>query len=53
MEEKIICTSECEDCKKGTLDDSNKARLKIYCAVKDKNLYFGQMVQCGYKEKKK
>lgn len=53
MAEKMICTSECENCRNGTVDDSDKSKIKIYCAVKNKKYYYGQMVMCDDKEKRK
>ena len=48
-----INSTECITCKNGLLDDSNKARIKIYCKLKDKTYYYGQYIQCDDKEKKK
>ena len=42
----VICTSECEKCKNCTLDESNKARIKIFCSVKERWYWFGQMIDC-------
>lgn len=43
----IVCTdTECPKCQYGTLDDSNKARLKVYCANKEKEIYYGKMIDC-------
>ena len=47
-----INSTECTTCKNGLLDDSNKARIKIYCKLKDKTYYYGQYIQCDDKEKK-
>lgn len=30
---KMINTSECEKCKHGTVDDTNKARVKVHCDI--------------------
>ncbi len=49
----MIITSECEKCIHSSLDESNKAKLKIYCQIKDKTYYWGQCIPCGYKEIKK
>lgn len=46
----MIITSECEKCIHSAIDDTNKAKIKIYCNVKDKTYYFGQCVPCEYKE---
>ena len=48
-----INSTECTTCKNGLLDDSNKARIKVYCKLKDKTYYYGQYIQCDNKEKKK
>lgn len=48
----MINTSECEKCKYGTIDDTNKAKLKVYCAARDKTYYYGQSIPCDDKEKK-
>lgn len=45
----MILTSECEDCKYGTVDDSNKARVKVYCSIKEKSYYYGQCIPCNNK----
>lgn len=42
----VILTSECEKCRYGTVDDSNKARVKVYCSYKEKTYYFGQCIPC-------
>ncbi len=49
----MIITSECEKCIHSSLDESNKAKVKIYCNVKDKTYYWGQCIPCDYKETKK
>lgn len=48
----VINTSECEYCKHGVLDDSNRATVKVYCKLKNKNYYYGMIVPCDDKEKK-
>ena len=35
---KMINTSECEKCKHGTVDDTNKARVKVHCDIKNKDI---------------
>lgn len=49
----MIITSECEKCIHSIIDESDKARLKIYCKIKDKTYYWGQCIPCEYKEYKK
>lgn len=49
---KMINTSQCEKCRYGTIDDSNKARVTIYCADKKKKYSYGQRIPCeGIKKK--
>ena len=48
----MIITSECEECIHSTINDENKARVRVYCKVKDKTYYWGQCIPCEYKEKK-
>ena len=48
----VINTSECENCKHGVVDDSNRATVKVYCKARGKNYYFGQVIPCEDKEKK-
>ncbi len=50
---KMILTSECEKCIYGVSDDSNKARVKVKCAQKEKEFYYGQCVPCDSKIKRK
>ena len=47
---KMIITSECEECIHSMLDESNKAKIKIYCSIKNKTYYYGQCIPCEYKE---
>ena len=44
-------TDECEKCKHGTIDDSNKARVMVICKIK-KKYYYGQCIPCEYMERK-
>lgn len=46
-----ILTSECEKCVHGTLIDSDKAKIKIFCDDKNKYYYYGQYVPCDKKTK--
>ena len=50
---KVILTSECETCRYGSIDDSDKARVKVACSYKEKTYYYGQGVPCEYHEKRK
>lgn len=46
----MIITSECEHCKYGIIDDSNKARIMVYCSYRDKKYFYGQCIPCEDKE---
>lgn len=48
----MIITTECEKCIHSIMDETNKAKIKIYCKIKNKSYYFGQYVPCEYKELK-
>ena len=48
----MIITSECEQCIHSTINEEDKARVKVYCNVKDKTYYFGQCIPCEYKKNK-
>lgn len=43
-----ILTTICEQCAYGSIDESDKARIKITCSFKNKTYYFGQYVPCDY-----
>lgn len=45
-EVKTIDTSECEFCEYGSIDETDKARVTVYCSKKDKTYCFGQRIQC-------
>ena len=47
-----INSTKCTTCKNGLLDDSDKARIKVHCKLKDKTYYYGQYIQCDDKENK-
>lgn len=49
----MILTSECEGCIYGTIDDSDKAKVKVKCEQKDKEYYYGQCIPCEHKKKRK
>lgn len=48
----MINTSECEECRYGTLREESKARIFVYCSYKEKEYWFGQCIQCENKTKK-
>lgn len=50
---KMIITSECVQCKHCTLDESNKAKIKIHCDKKDKDYYYGMCIPCDDLDKRK
>ena len=47
---KINDTSYCEGCKFCTMDDSNKAKIMMYCELDEKNRIYGAYVDCERKE---
>lgn len=49
----MIITSECEQCHQSIINDEDKAKITVYCKMKDKTYYFGQCIPCDYKEKRK
>lgn len=49
----MIITSQCESCEFGFIDEINKARIKVYCSVKDKTYCYGQCIPCSYYINKK
>lgn len=52
MSETVINTSKCKDCRYGTINDENRARVKVICSFKEKEYYYGQCVPCEYFEKR-
>ena len=48
----MIITSECEECRYGSIDDTNKARVMVHCSYRDKYYFYGQCIPCEDKEKK-
>ncbi len=49
---KMINTNECEYCQYGTIDDSNKAKIIVYCAIKQKHYLYGRCIPCDNLKKK-
>ena len=49
--ELIIAGVDCEDCKHCFLQEESKAKVCIYCDIKDSIYYYGQYVPCDFKEK--
>lgn len=48
-----INTRLCNLCKHATYDDSNKAKVTIFCRAKQKELLYGQRILCDNFEKEK
>ena len=48
----MITTDECESCRHGTVIEESKARIKVYCGVKEKYFWYGQCIPCERKERK-
>lgn len=49
----MIITSECEQCIHSAVDETDKAKVKIYCSAKNKTYYWGQCIPCDSKDKRK
>ena len=49
----VIITDICETCQYGTVDDSDKARVKVWCSYKEKEYFFGACIPCDNYTKKK
>ena len=49
----MVITSECEHCKYGTIDDSNKAKVMVYCELREKGYIYGQCIPCDDFNKRK
>lgn len=47
----MINTSECEYCRYGTVDETDKSRIKVYCSLREKTYWYGQCIQCDSKVK--
>ena len=47
----IICGKDCEDCSRATFDESNKAKIMVYCSARDKWYIYGQCISCNDKRK--
>lgn len=48
----MITTDKCETCKYAEIDDSNKARITVYCKARDKKYFYGQRVPCEDRKEK-
>lgn len=49
----MILTSECEGCDFGIIDDRDKSRVKVICALKGKEYFYGQCIPCDNKTKRR
>ncbi|WP_285945794.1 hypothetical protein [Thomasclavelia cocleata] len=49
----MIITSECEQCPQSIINDEDRARVTVYCRIKDKTYYYGQCIPCDDKEIRK
>lgn len=49
----IIVGKDCENCKFCTINDRDRSRVKVHCAVRDKDYYYGQCIPCEDKVKVK
>lgn len=45
-----ILSTKCEHCAYGSINELNKARIKIKCSMKNKEYYYGQYIPCDYFE---
>lgn len=46
MSDKMICTSDCVNCKYCNLHNISVAKIKVYCSIKEKEYWYGQMIPC-------
>lgn len=46
-EGKMITSDKCEGCAQCTIDDKNKARILVKCAITGKEYVYGQKLVCG------
>lgn len=47
----IIAGKDCEDCAKSVLDETNKAKIMVYCGIRDKWYIWGASIPCEDKIK--
>ena len=47
----IIAGVDCVDCVYSSVDDTNKARIKVYCDARDRSYWWGQNIPCDDKKK--
>lgn len=51
MKDKMILTSECENCIYSILNETNRAKIIIHCKIKDRDYIYGQRISCDKKKK--
>lgn len=49
----IICGKDCAGCKFVSINDKDKSRIIVHCAVKGRDYYYGQAIQCDDVKKEK
>lgn len=49
----MVITSECERCIHSAIDETDKAKIKVYCNVKDRTYHWGQCIPCDNKDIRK
>lgn len=45
----MIITSECKQCIHSVINEEDKARVKVYCKIKNKTYYWGQCIPCEFR----
>ena len=48
----MICTSECVKCIHCVLNDTDRANIRVYCMLKEKEYHYGQKIPCENYTKK-
>lgn len=48
----IIAGSDCDNCQFCSINDRDTSRIKVYCAARGKEYYYGQCIPCEDKVKK-
>lgn len=49
----MIITSECEQCIHSIINEEDKAKVTVYCRVKDKTYFWGQCIPCDHQKKRR
>lgn len=50
---KTNTTADCETCKFCTLDESNRAKIMVYCSIDDHYRIYGSFLECERGEERK